>query len=237
MLETITDHFEVSLQQREVEGDDTVAALRIQAPWLLEQLGDPFITQERLTSLRRAVRSEGHPDLDPSKRKFGWIFGFSELRREFLRHVISSDASGWSEMRSACEAIVRALEHAVLVDGPSDEEETSSGGYSALKRKLGSDPNLAQAVRAAMALLNDLRETAWPEAFRSGRILVFRKFGHTLDFYPPSQWEKGPPKKLDLEFEPVIENLMGWSDEELAGLAHFGPGPVPGSYLDAVRAQ
>lgn len=190
------------------EGSPIAPILFLSAPWLLNQIG-PVIEPRRLAKIRRATLKNGilRP-CDQQDRKNNWITSSQQLRRAFLSHVITSDASTFLEVVDSCILLFSTPRS----PRPASQTRPKHSGspLKPLTQELVDHLNTPpeRAWRLLGHLIEDLNGRAWSEAFRSGRILVYRDYREDWELLPPEIWEDSPPFQLNMEISDIRNRFL-----------------------------
>lgn len=193
-------------------------------PWSLSRLSEGDLTARSLEALEFGLLRNGTQRAYRDGVEIPWIDCAEDLEAQFLERLTDAHGREWSEFEAGATSILARV-------AASDSQDKSLAALS--------DDDLFDARSVAGLVLDgrtDARDRAWPEAFASGRIIVFERVGQGLRLRPPSSWISAPP----FECDPLAEQAASASRIQdaanaLIGKRHFA-GISDAVQLGALRA-
>ncbi|MBK0399015.1 hypothetical protein H0I76_07425 [Limibaculum sp. M0105] len=211
-LDGLEESNRLALEQREAAGDGTVLVYRYAPPWSLLPGATAALEPSMQLAVAELALDQGRlRHLAADGEPIRWIEGAENLVDAYFAALVDAQGKPWSGFLPGLEATwdrVASLAHL-------QEDDVAPDQFAALLRQAPEapwrrfDPELAVSHDAALSVASDAVTRAWADAFRTGKILVFRRDVAGWSILPSQRWEAGPPFTC-----PGIEELKArWALE------------------------
>ena len=173
------------LLNRATAGDQNAAFQLFGFPWSLEGLGPTLDDPQVLQRIEQAVLgSTGRPATFSENEEIRWIESDAALEAAFLSSLRDTNDRRWTDFVEQAVAIWSEI--AALESGIDDDPAPS---FAALDE-------LFDLVRRTEDATLRCLDTAWTDAFETGRVLVVEGKEEGWRFRAPGHWQPAPPFAL-----------------------------------------